>query len=340
MPVGLGGGAAPGAEVVPQRGRVAEPGPVRNNVNRLGRLLQQLLGQQDALAGQPAQRRGAGLLHEPPGEGALRHPGPGGQLADRDRLAEVTLHPADDLASVSQAGTATGRSTYWACPPSRCGRGDHPPGDPVRHPAALLLADQVQARVDAGRGARAGDHRVLVHVQHIRVDDRRRMLPREVGGVPPVGGAVPPVQQPGRAEHERAVAHAEHPGTAVHGGPQRVDQRRRELAGGIRLQVAVADGRHGHQVGLLQPVQAVGRGYGEAHRRGERGGFSCPRHRFARDHGEVVGGQPVVGPVDAEHLAEHAQLERGKAVQDHYGHVLQHALHHASCLAGSRPHMT
>ena len=325
MPVGLRSGAAPGAEVVPQRGRVAEPGPVRNNVNRLGRLLQQLLGEQDALAGQPAQRRGPGLLHEPPGEGALRHPGPVRQLADRDRLAEVTLHPADDLTERVAGGHGDRPVHVLGLPAVAMRRDDHPPGDPVRHPAALLLADQVQARVDAGRRARTGDHRVLVHVQHIRVDDRRRMLPREVGGVPPVGGAVPPVQQPGRAEHERAVAHAEHPGTAVHGGPQRVDQRRRELAGGVRLQVAVADGRHGHQVSLLQPVQAVGRGHGEACRRGERGGFPGPRHRFARDHGEVVGGQPVVGPVNAEHLAEHAQLERGKAVQDHYGYVLQHA---------------
>src|SRR4029077_2717105 len=53
-PVRVRGGAAPGAEVVAQRGRVAEPGPVRDRVHRLVALLEQLLGQQDALAGQPA----------------------------------------------------------------------------------------------------------------------------------------------------------------------------------------------------------------------------------------------------------------------------------------------
>src|SRR5690349_9892670 len=67
--VGVGGGAAPGAEMVAQRGRVAEAGPVGDRVHRLVALLQQLLGQQDALSDQPALRRGAGVLHEAPGEG-------------------------------------------------------------------------------------------------------------------------------------------------------------------------------------------------------------------------------------------------------------------------------
>src|SRR2546423_2904416 len=68
-PVGVGGSAAPGAEVMAQRGRVAEAGPVGDRVHRLVALLQQLLGQQDALPDQPALRRGAGVLHEPAGGG-------------------------------------------------------------------------------------------------------------------------------------------------------------------------------------------------------------------------------------------------------------------------------
>ncbi len=316
-PVGLRGGAAPGAEVVPERGGVTEPGPVRDHVDRLGRLLQQLLGQQDALAGQPPHRGGARLLHEPPGEGALGHAGPGGELVDRDRLAEVALHPADDLAQRVAGGHRDRPVHVLGLAALAVGRDDHPPGDAVGHPGPLLFAHQVQARVDARRGARAGDHRVLIDVEHLGVDHGRGIQPGQVRGVPPVRGAPPPVQQPGRPEHERAVADAEHPGPAVHGGAQRVDQRRRELAGRVGLELAVADRRHRHQVRLRQPVQAIGRGHGEARRRGQRG-------RFARHHGEVVGGQPVVGPVDAEHLAQHAQLEGSKAVQDDHGHVVQH----------------
>src|SRR4051794_10881317 len=63
-PVGVGSSAAPRAEVMAQRGRVAEAGPVGDRVHRLVALLQQLLGQQDALPDQPALRGGARVLHE------------------------------------------------------------------------------------------------------------------------------------------------------------------------------------------------------------------------------------------------------------------------------------
>src|SRR5215471_4705545 len=86
-PVGVRGGAAPGAEVVAQGGRVAETGPVGDHVHRLVALLEQLLGQQDALPDQPALRRGAGVLHEAAGEGPLGHVRPGGQLAQIGRAS-------------------------------------------------------------------------------------------------------------------------------------------------------------------------------------------------------------------------------------------------------------
>src|SRR5271170_7807457 len=62
--VGVGGGAAPDAEVVTQGGRVAEAGPVRDGVHGLVGLLEQLLGQQDSLPDEPPLRRGPGVLHE------------------------------------------------------------------------------------------------------------------------------------------------------------------------------------------------------------------------------------------------------------------------------------
>src|SRR6201989_1549591 len=72
-PVGVGGGTAPGAEVMTQRGRVSEPGPVGDRVHRLVALLQQLLGPQDALPDEPELRRGGGGLHAMPGKGSLGH---------------------------------------------------------------------------------------------------------------------------------------------------------------------------------------------------------------------------------------------------------------------------
>ena len=77
---------------------------------------------------------------------------------------------------------------------------------PLATRAALLLPDQVEAGVDAGRGARAGDHWVVVHVEHIRVDLGGREPASQIGRVPPVGGAPAAVEQPGLAEDERPAA--------------------------------------------------------------------------------------------------------------------------------------
>jgi hypothetical protein len=48
------------------------------------------------------------------------------------------------------------------------------------------------------------------------------------------------------------------------------------------------------------------------------------RRRLAADHREVVGRQSVIGAVDAEDLADGAELKREEAVHDDHGHVSQH----------------
>src|SRR5450631_2104744 len=85
--VGVGRGIAAGAEMVAQRSRVPEAHLLGDDVHRLVRLLQQLLGQQDALRSQPAQRRGPGFLGEAPRERAGRHVCAAGQVADAQRPA-------------------------------------------------------------------------------------------------------------------------------------------------------------------------------------------------------------------------------------------------------------
>ena len=86
---------------------------------------------------------------------------------------------------------------------------------------------------------------------------------------------------------------------------------------GVDAEPVVVDRGQRNQVRPFQPLQPAGRGDGEvvvrAHRR-----------RLAGDHGQLVGRQPVVGPVDAEHLANGAELEREEAVDDHHGDVAQH----------------
>jgi hypothetical protein len=90
--------------MVPQGHRVAEPAPLGDGVDGLVGLLEQLLGEQDPLPGQPALRGGAGVLDELPGERAFRHVRPGGQLAHGERLAQVGLQPFQQVAQRAVAG--------------------------------------------------------------------------------------------------------------------------------------------------------------------------------------------------------------------------------------------
>src|SRR6201989_3679113 len=60
----------------------------------------------------------------------------------------------------------------------------------------------------------------------------------------------------------------------------------------------------------------------------------APRRRLAGHDGQLVGRQPVVCPVAAEHLADGAELEREEAVDDHDGDIAQHDPSMPNGLAG------
>jgi hypothetical protein len=301
---------------MPQRHGVAEPGPFGDLVHALLGVLEQPLGEQDPLPGQPAQRGGAGLLHEPAGEGARRHVCQCGQFGDRHRLVEMLFQPAGQL---RQGAGRLGRQRpvhelRLAAVPVR--RHDHPAGDPVGHLRALLLAHHVQAGVDARRAARAGDDRAGVHVEHVRVHRGRRAVSGQVRRVHPVGGAPPAVQQPGRGQHERAGAHAEYPRSPRLRGTQRAQQRRGKLAWHALAQLRV-DRAHDHQVRRVQSFDAIRIRQGEPV-------FRAQRAVFPGDHREVVARQAVVRAVHAENLADHPELERGEPVEHNESHVLEH----------------
>src|ERR1017187_1221641 len=91
MPVGMRGGLTPEPEVMAERCRVAKTGALGDEIDGPVCLLEHFVGAEVPLAGGAARRRGPGLLHEPPGEGPRRHAGPGGGLADRFLLIEMTL---------------------------------------------------------------------------------------------------------------------------------------------------------------------------------------------------------------------------------------------------------
>ncbi len=139
----------------------------------------------------------------------------------------------------------------------------------------------------------------------MRLGEPVRELPR----LTPVRGAAAVVQQARRAEDERPVAHAE--------------QRRLGLLDGLEqlLRVGLPDPRRreGDQIGFQQRVEPVLRRDADAP--------NARRHRLVGElatHAEVDQGYALLGPVDAEHLAEQAELERRDAVDERNRHRSQH----------------
>ena len=194
-PVGLG--------VVPRRRGSGAGAPRRCRTRAVGDRVDRL-GRSPRAAAGPAGSAGrsataGGSCRSPArtaGRRCARTCGPGGELVDRDRLAEVAMHPVMTSPSVSQAGTGDRPVHVLGLAALAVGRDDHPAGDAVGHPGPLLLAHQVQARVDARRGARAGDHPVLIDVEDLGVDHGRGIQPGQLRGVPPVRGAPPPSSSP------------------------------------------------------------------------------------------------------------------------------------------------
>jgi len=68
----------------------------------------------------------------------------------------------------------------------------------------------MQAGVDPGSGARAGDQVPLVDEQHLAIHPRQRKLGGQLLRIAPVGGTASAVQQPRRAEHECSGTHRQH----------------------------------------------------------------------------------------------------------------------------------
>ncbi|BCL14399.1 hypothetical protein GCM10017556_21380 [Micromonospora sagamiensis] len=145
----------------------------------------------------------------------------------------------------------------------------------------MLLPDQVQAGVDAGGGARAGQQWTVLDVERVAPDPGQGVAFLAVVDVPPVGRAVAAVEQPGLAEHEGTGADAEHVRATVGGPARRGEHRRRDLAFGlgcgvgVRVGPAPADGSDGTAAGASAGTREKGRP-----RRRRPGGV-----RQARGHG-------------------------------------------------------
>ena len=120
----------------------------------------------------------------------------------------------------------------------------------------------MQAHVDAGRGARGGDHGALVDVEGFGPDRDAGVAGAEFARVLPVRGGFEAVQQARRRGQEHAEAMGGHRRAPPVRPAQRLEDALRGLRGDIRA------GQDQHEVGRGQQVQVVLDQHGRAEFRG------------------------------------------------------------------------
>ena len=269
VPRGRGGEGAPvrrrtcpaePGELVPQRGRRRIPAGDRDLLHRQSAVLEQRLGPVEPSLGEPAMGRGPGRGTEATQEGAFAQPGTAGQLGHGERLVEPALDPFERLGQHGVVGCGRGgdRCLDELClsaGPVRCRH--HPAGQRGRVGHSPQPPDEVQAEVDGGHGAGAGQDSFVVDVQRRRVHLGGREPVPELLLVDPVHGAVAVVEETRVAEGEDARTEAGDPGAATGGVAQHLDDRFRRpraarLAGGDDEQVG-----GGGELQRGEPVDAV-----------------------------------------------------------------------------------
>ncbi len=97
-----------------------------------------------------------------------------------------------------------GVSMNWAWPPSRWGGTTELAGQLRGDLGPVVLADHVQAKIDAGRAARRRQDVTVVDEEHRRVDRDVRVATGQIVTLRPMGGDPAPVEQTGFGQDERS----------------------------------------------------------------------------------------------------------------------------------------
>src|SRR6478736_2893317 len=138
-PVRRGSDAEHAREVLAQHRRRPEAALVRDAVEAEIGLLEEALGVDDALPGEPGGRRRTEVGLEAAGERARRHVGLGGELVDGELETDVLEHPVGDGRERQALHLGEGLVDELGLTAVALRRNDHAPGDLVGELGAELL---------------------------------------------------------------------------------------------------------------------------------------------------------------------------------------------------------
>ncbi len=132
---------------------------------------------------------------KPTGKGSGTHRGAGGKIFNRQWLIKVDLHPGDSL------GKAIGFVEVGKRPVDVLGlsslalRGDDQLASKLsRHFAPIVLTDDMEAQIDAGRTSSSGEDVSLVDEENAGIHRQVRIAACQFVALGPVGGHSPSVE--------------------------------------------------------------------------------------------------------------------------------------------------
>ena len=207
VPIGLGTGVDHSAEMLTEVARGAEAALLSHGLDGQVADFEQSLSELNTLAEQPLVRGGSSCSEESAGKRPGTHGRPGGKVLNGHRLIEMFLQPGDRFRE--QIGAVQNREWMFdelGLAPVPLGRNDQLAGELGGDLTPVVLADDVQAEINASGTAGRREDVALVDIEDPGVDRDRRVATGQLVAFCPVCRGAPPVEQTCFGQDKRPAA--------------------------------------------------------------------------------------------------------------------------------------
>lgn len=240
-------------------------------------------------------------------EGARTHEGAGGHMLNGEFFVQMGGHPGEGCAEgFGLVGADQRRFDILGLVAVALGRDDHATGDGGSDVGAVVLADDMERKIDGGRGSGRGEYLAVVDVKDARVDLDIGITGGEFSSPAPMGGDAAAIEQASFGEDECTSAEGEDARAALIGAAQGTEHGRgnRHDAG--------ARARDDDGVGFGDLRERAGGGEQQA-REGADGS------RLGGAEQEAIPGDAEFGAFDAKDFGGDAEFERIDVIVDDGG---------------------
>lgn len=161
---------------------------------------------------------------EAAGEGARTHQGAGGHVFDGEFFMEMGGHPGERCAEgFGLVGADQRRFDILGLVAVALRRDDHATGNGRSDVGAVVLANDMERKIDGGGGSGRGENLAVVDIEDARVDLDPGITGGEFSGPAPMRGDAAAIEQASFGKNERAGAEGEDARAALIGEAQGIE---------------------------------------------------------------------------------------------------------------------